>query len=320
MWKTLVGVLCGFALVAAVAQAQRTVLIPINRTSAAEEAVNKNVVLDFWRDFFNYREFDEGARLYLAPDFRNHDPYEPSNPQLYADFVRRDLGKVPPIPERAKMFVLAEGDLVLLAELGDASQTRFSANLARIRGGKMVEMWYTGATLDTRSGQALFDKSRENPKASPADLIGRKVLVPVHAASSAQETANKRLVLDFWRDFHDAHRFAQAAGQYLAADFSEHYAGAPSGAADYAVFEQTRLGTSPGSENGKLFVIAEGDLVAFAEIGENPEASFQVHLLRVSGGRISDHWYSGPTRSAPPPGMDVQPRAGISPMSVVTDF
>jgi predicted SnoaL-like aldol condensation-catalyzing enzyme len=306
IWKAPIGVLCGVALATA-AQVQRTVLVSVNKTSAAEEAANKNVVLDFWRDFFNYREFDQGASLYLAPGFRNHDPYEPSNPQRYADFVRKDLEKVPPIPERAKMFVVAEGDLVLLAELGDASQTRFSANLARVRGGKMVEMWYTGATTDPPSGQVLFDKSRENPKAGPTDLIGRKALVPLHPSSSAQELANKRLVLDYWRDFYDAHRFEQAAGKYLAADFREHYSGAPSGAADYAAFEKTRLSASRGSETGKLFVIAEGDLVALAELNEKPEASFQVHLLRVSDGRISDHWYSGPTRSAPPPGMDVQP-------------
>lgn len=97
----------------------------------------KTLVLDFWRDFFNYHKFDEAAAKYLSPNFVNHDPYEPSNPKEYADFVRKDLGKLPPIEERPKLFVVAEGDLVIIGEIpreGDP-QAKFSANLLRVKDG-----------------------------------------------------------------------------------------------------------------------------------------------------------------------------------------
>lgn len=153
------------------AQAERKVLVPVNPTSAEVEAANKTLVLDFWRDFFNYRKFDEAAAKYLSPNFVNHDPYEPSNPKEYADFVRKDLGKLPPIEERPKLFVVAEGDLVIIGEIpreGDP-QAKFSANLLRVKDGRIVENWYSGQTVSAPPpGMNLkaLDKSKEN---RPAD-------------------------------------------------------------------------------------------------------------------------------------------------------
>ena len=281
-------------------------LIPMAATSAETEVANKKLVLDFWRDFFNYRLFDEGITAYIAPDFTNHDPYEPSDPQAFADVVRSHLGKIPAIPEKAKMFIIAEGDLVLIAEMGDMSQTEFSANLVRVDNNKMIEMWYSGGAIAGAEIENPFDKSRENFKPGPADIIGRKVLVPMTPTSTDQERANKKLVLDFWRDFHNRKLFEQAAGNYLAADFMEHYPAAPSGAVEYAAFYKAGDHSLTTDESEMLFVLAEGDLVALSEASDDGEASFDIHLYRVHDGRITDHWYSGPKEAQAPPGTNFE--------------
>lgn len=163
--------LISLGLLSSPAHAERKVLVPLNPSSVEVEAANKKLVLDFWRDFFNYRKFDEAAAKYLSPNFINHDPYEPSDPKAYADFVRKDLGKLPPIEERPKLFVIAEGDLVIIGEIpreGDP-QSKFSANLLRIKDGKIVENWYSGQTVSAPpAGMDVkpLDKTKEN---KPAD-------------------------------------------------------------------------------------------------------------------------------------------------------
>jgi len=113
--------------------------------------------------------------------------------------------------------------------------------------------------------------------------------------------ANKRLAFDFWREVIQAHH-ADKASTYVADAFIEHDASGNSGRDGLAA----TLGRRPAQPvkatvDELVSIVAERDLVvlAFRRVLPDLEHEGQTYtttsfdMLRITGGKIVEHWGSG---------------------------
>jgi len=164
----LMGLAASSLQVARAANETTYIILPSGKKDAAKEQANKKLVLDWWREFWDRGRVDEWS-LWMAPDFRNHDPREPPvGAQALVDFLKKDRAARPPNATpgagegtgqrgvQPQLFALADGDLVFIAHAprgfdaahpsafqGDPAAT-FGGNIVRVKNGKIVEWWFTG--------------------------------------------------------------------------------------------------------------------------------------------------------------------------------
>ena len=132
-----------------------------------------------------------------------------------------------------------------------------------------------------------------------------------HAAETAQEKANKALVLKFWSEVFDHHDWTKAK-TYMADGYIQHNPLAPTGRAGFEAFF-SKVWPKPLTDAETKtthfdVVMAEGDLVTLIQkiprkdINGQPYDSFWFDTLRVKDGKLVEHWDNalkpGP---APPP-------------------
>lgn len=134
------------------------VIIPSGKKDAKKEEANRQLVLEWFDDFWNNGNFDNWPK-YMDPNFRNHDPAEPAvGAQALVDWLNarsKESGRGKPAPKDpyAKLFVMADGDLVFVSHMPninmdpniDPAKT-FAGNILRVKNGKIVEWWFTGST------------------------------------------------------------------------------------------------------------------------------------------------------------------------------
>jgi predicted SnoaL-like aldol condensation-catalyzing enzyme len=135
-----------------------TVIIPSGKKDSKKEEANRKLVLEWFDDFWNHGNFSNWPK-YMAADFRNHDPAEPAvGAQALADWLAErskasGRGKPAPKDPYAKLFVMADGDLVFISHSPtinrdanvDPART-FGGNILRVENGKIVEWWFSGMT------------------------------------------------------------------------------------------------------------------------------------------------------------------------------
>jgi predicted SnoaL-like aldol condensation-catalyzing enzyme len=119
--------------------------------------------------------------------------------------------------------------------------------------------------------------------------------------STAEEQANKRVVLQWHYEFFDLGHFKEAAEKYMAVDFHQNDPDEQSGRAAYvAEFEHNGYVPRMAAERPPLIaVLAEGDLVMMVipatrdPSGHYVEAGFiHCNMFRVHDGRIQAMWVS----------------------------
>ncbi|MGC3980867.1 MAG: nuclear transport factor 2 family protein [Steroidobacteraceae bacterium] len=134
------------------------VVIPSGKKDSKKEEANRKLVLEWFDDFWNKGNFDNWPK-YMSADFRNHDPAEPAvGAQALVDWLNarsKESGRGKPAPKDpyAKLFVMADGDLVFVSHMPninmdpnvDPAKT-FAGNILRVKNGKIVEWWFTGMT------------------------------------------------------------------------------------------------------------------------------------------------------------------------------
>ena len=121
-------------------------IIPLGATTTrAERDANKKLVADFFDAFFN-RKDASAASKYLSADLKNHIAGQPSGKDFVA-FAQNNQAKVTADRTDAVLFNLAEGELVDIGwpapQNGDPGAW-YAQNLLRVKGGKIVEWWYSG--------------------------------------------------------------------------------------------------------------------------------------------------------------------------------
>lgn len=127
-----------------------TILIPSGTKNSKIEEANRQLVLDFWREFFNEMKTESWPK-YLSADFVNHDPYEPSGGQAFADYIKGNNAKFNRKAglEKERLFVLADGDLVMIVYPGQNKEDltdNIHGNIVRVKDGKITDWWLVGSS------------------------------------------------------------------------------------------------------------------------------------------------------------------------------
>ncbi|MGC3982439.1 MAG: hypothetical protein QM808_14410 [Steroidobacteraceae bacterium] len=132
----------------------RSVVPPVSaKVSAAQQEANKRVVMQWHYEFFDLGHFEEACNKYMAEDFQQNDPREPSGRANYVKaflsngYVAKKAEERPPI-----LAVFADGDLVItvIPEGWSADKAQgkgtIHTNMYRLKDGKIVAMWVSGTT------------------------------------------------------------------------------------------------------------------------------------------------------------------------------
>ena len=135
-----------------------------------------------------------------------------------------------------------------------------------------------------------------------AILLSVAFVLPVSAQSglSAEEEANKALVLEFWRVVLQAGD-VEKAGDYYAVDMVQHNPNVPTGLAGFkAFFSAFNREVQPVKPeiDGEVLTMVEGDLVTIMRVTEVPNPggeagtyeAFNFDTFRVKDGMIVEHW------------------------------
>lgn len=110
---------------------------------AAAPQSNKDIVTAFFRMMFQDREIDEAVRLYVSPDYVQHNPYMRDGVGPMGDFFPPYFDQHPQAIVEIKR-VIAEGDLVVIHnQWRDSPEDRGQAvvDIFRVDKGKIVEHW-----------------------------------------------------------------------------------------------------------------------------------------------------------------------------------
>lgn len=111
--------------------------------SAAPPQSNKDLVVAFFRMMFQDRDIDEAVRLYVSPNYTQHNPYMQDGVAPLVDFFPAYFEQHPQSIVEIKR-VIAEGDLVVIHNLWrDSPEDRGQAvmDIFRVDNGKIVEHW-----------------------------------------------------------------------------------------------------------------------------------------------------------------------------------
>ena len=111
--------------------------------SAAAPQSNKDIVVAYFRMMFQDRDVDEAVRLYVSPNYTQHNPYMQDGVGPLVDFFPAYFEQHPQSSVEIKR-VIAEGDLVLVHNLWrDSPEDRGQAvmDIFRVENGKIVEHW-----------------------------------------------------------------------------------------------------------------------------------------------------------------------------------
>ncbi|MBB1597941.1 polyketide cyclase [Achromobacter sp. UMC46] len=110
---------------------------------AAASQSNKDIVTAFFRMMFQDREIDEAVRLYVSPEYVQHNPYMRDGVGPMVDFFPPYFDQHPQAIVEIKR-VIAEGDLVVIHnQWRDSPEDRGQAivDIFRVDKGKIVEHW-----------------------------------------------------------------------------------------------------------------------------------------------------------------------------------
>jgi predicted SnoaL-like aldol condensation-catalyzing enzyme len=133
----------------------RSVLPPASaKVSDAQQDANKLVVLQWHYEFFDLGHFADACNKYMAEDFQQNDPREPSGRANYVKAFQGN-GYVAKKPEERPplLAVFAEGDMVITVipegwKPGQSTTTKgpIHTNMYRLRDGKIIAMWVSGSS------------------------------------------------------------------------------------------------------------------------------------------------------------------------------
>jgi predicted SnoaL-like aldol condensation-catalyzing enzyme len=104
---------------------------------------NRRIAIDFLHKALIEGKPEEAARLYLAPDFKQHNPLVADGPKALANSIAEVVKANPQATWEVKR-TIAEGDLVVVhghRRFNPEDRGAAVVNIFRIKDGKIVEQW-----------------------------------------------------------------------------------------------------------------------------------------------------------------------------------
>lgn len=143
-----------------------------------------------------------------------------------------------------------------------------------------------------------------------AIVLAASLGTAANAHDTAQEAANKKLVLDFYAELgkpDQAQRIAGIAERFITPGYIQHQEGAKNGRDELVkAFQGPRPGSSTMAPAKLIAVMAEGDKVIQVTsrdvrdpvTGETKPA-FIWNMFRIENGQLAEHWDHVPTSIRP---------------------
>ena len=134
-----------------------SIIPPVNfPVGDAQEEANKRIVMQWHYEFFDLGLFRQASEKYMAEDFQQNDPREPSGRENYIRAFETNGYQAMPAAARPPIItVLADGDLVMTVipekwssreDKSDIEYGPIHCNMYRLKDGKIVEMWVSGGS------------------------------------------------------------------------------------------------------------------------------------------------------------------------------
>ena len=126
---------------------------PSAKVSTEQEEANKRIVLQWHYEFFDLGQFESASNKYMAEDFQQNDPREPSGRATYVNAFKGNGYVAKPPAERPPLLaVFAEGDLVMTVipegwtaqSTGRVDAGPIHCNMYRVVNGRIKAMWVSG--------------------------------------------------------------------------------------------------------------------------------------------------------------------------------
>jgi predicted SnoaL-like aldol condensation-catalyzing enzyme len=131
----------------------RIVPPPSAKMSTEQAEANKRIVLQWHYEFFDLGQFESASNKYIAEDFQQNDPREPSGRAKYVnEFKKNGYVAKPPAERPPLLAVFAEGDLVMTVipegwtakSTGRVDAGPIHCNMYRVVNGRIKAMWVSG--------------------------------------------------------------------------------------------------------------------------------------------------------------------------------
>ncbi|WP_157740679.1 nuclear transport factor 2 family protein [Mucilaginibacter xinganensis] len=227
-----------------------------------EPKSNKTIVLECYRKII--RDLDLSlVDSYVHEDYIQHSPTVKDGRAGLLEMLAflKTLPK-PAVPGPSPIIrVIADGDLVAVhLDIEFMAQHVAVIDLFRLRNGKIAEHWDAG---------------------QPLAPIGDEPITMTNGRTAIDETADKQvsktMIRDFYGELFRSER-DDAVAKFLAHDYVEHNVA-------------NGLVNSTNGEFKVHRIIGEGDFVAaHVERLASGQSFAQMHLFRVAGGKVAEHW------------------------------
>ncbi len=114
---------------------------------------NRRIAIDFLHKALIEGNPEEAASLYLAPDFKQHNPMVADGPKALAISIAEVVKANPKATWEVKR-TIAEGDLVVVhghRRFNPEDRGAAVVNIFRIKEGKIVEQWNVGQSVPEKA-------------------------------------------------------------------------------------------------------------------------------------------------------------------------
>ena len=133
----------------------------ISRAAVAQQ--NTAVVLAFLDTVFNKHEVEQAFRLYVAPQYRQHNPMVADSSEAAMQALTRYTHELYPELRQEVRRTVAQGDLVAVhsrffkhAADRDSGQGQVVVDIFRLEHGKIVEQWDVVQDIPAKSANDIF--------------------------------------------------------------------------------------------------------------------------------------------------------------------
>ncbi|MCR8718248.1 ester cyclase [Pseudomonas syringae] len=246
----------------------------------AQEQANQSLVLGFYDDFFNKHQTAEAAKV-VAGTYKQHNPSVPDGKASFVNYFT-EFYRTHPDARSEVVRSAAQGDLVYMhlhSRPDSTSRGNAIVNVFRVEHGQITEHWDVIQPVPAESANTNGMFGGSEPKSSkPRDI--------------ALESANQKIVLDFYDGVFNQHKVAESS-QVVSPSYIQHNPEVPDGKAPFVDYFTGYFKDHPQASARVVRSVAQDDLVwlhVHSKASAQDRGQAVVDIFRVKDGQIVEHW------------------------------